>query len=89
MPLVLKFLIQSTTITNSKRIVEQIRENLHFVTLSDTQASRDKKLKGKLSADNAEALILEAMRSGLHFQNIFCETILKEIKALDSDAITK
>jgi Fanconi anemia group D2 protein len=62
-----------------------MHENLYFVSLSETQVSRDKKVKGKLSADNTEALILEAMRSGLHFQSLICETILKEIKALDSE----
>eukprot|EP01018_Ginkgo_biloba_P031024 Gb_40798 [translate_table: standard] len=85
LPLVLRFLLQSATGMNAKRIVEQIRENLHFVAISDTQATRNKKLKGKTNADDTEALILETIRSGLRFQNLLCEAILKEIKSLDRD----
>lgn len=54
-----------------KQIVQQLREHLNFVTVSDVRASRpDHKQKGKSSAPNCEALILEAIRSGLRLQNV-------------------
>ncbi|XP_057862467.2 uncharacterized protein LOC131070824 isoform X1 [Cryptomeria japonica] len=85
LPLVLRFLLQSATTANSKRIVEQIRENLNFIAISDTQATRNKKLKGKLGSSSAEALILDTIRFALRFKSILCETILKEIKGLERE----
>ncbi|KAH9288486.1 hypothetical protein KI387_032603 [Taxus chinensis] len=85
LPLVLRFLLQSATTVNSKRIVEQIRENLNFVGISDTQAIRNKKLKGKLNAGSSEALILDTIKSGLRFKSVLCEAIVKEIKSLDKE----
>ena len=71
LPLVIKFLLQSAKNTTVKRIVQQLREHLNFVTVSDVRASKpDHKQKGKSSAPNCEALILEAIRSGLRLQNV-------------------
>lgn len=84
LPLVIKFLLQSATSTNVKLIIEQLREHLQFVTISDVRSSKpDRKQKGLVSAPNCEALILEAIRSGLRLQNIACEAVLKEIRGLE------
>lgn len=71
LPLVIKFLLQSAISTNIKLIIQQLREHLQFVTISDVRSSRpDRKQKGLVSAPNCEALILEAIRSGLRLQNV-------------------
>ncbi|KAH7286612.1 hypothetical protein KP509_32G015100 [Ceratopteris richardii] len=85
LPLVVKFLLQSTTAENVRRIVYQLRENLHFTSLaSATKATKhDTKMKGKSLMKDWEVLVLETIRSGLCFQNVICEAILKEIRNLD------
>lgn len=71
LPLVIKFLLQSATSTNIKLIIQQLREHLQFVTISDVRSSRpDRKQKGLVNAPNCEALILEAIRSGLRLQSV-------------------
>ncbi|XXG66038.1 hypothetical protein AAC387_Pa05g3593 [Persea americana] len=83
MPFLLRFLLLSATQVNVRRIISQIREQLRFVGMPDPRAARNKKLKGKSLAGNADASILEALRSSLRFKNILCEAILKELKCLD------
>ncbi|KAG0590520.1 hypothetical protein KC19_1G105500 [Ceratodon purpureus] len=84
LPLVIKFLLQSATSTNIKLIIQQLRAHLQFVTISDVRSSRpDRKQKGLVNAPNCEALILEAIRSGLRLQNVACEAVLKEIRSLE------
>lgn len=71
LPLIVKFLLQSATSTNVKQIVQKLRENLQFVTVSDVRAFKpDRKQKGKSSAPSSEALILDAIQSGLQVQNV-------------------
>ena len=71
LPLVIKFLLQSATSINIKLIIQQLREHLQFVTISDVRSSKpDRKQKGLVNAPNCEALILEAIRSGLRLQNV-------------------
>lgn len=71
LPLVIKFLLQSESSTNIKEIIQQLREHLQFVTISDVRSPKpDRKQKGLVSAPNCEALILEAIRSGLRLQNV-------------------
>jgi hypothetical protein len=70
-PLVVRFLLQSTTPGNVKRILYQLRENLHFVADSVVITQlKQQKLKGKAIMTNCEALVVEAIRSGLRFQNV-------------------
>ncbi|KAL5977478.1 hypothetical protein ACLOJK_021825 [Asimina triloba] len=83
MPFLLRFLLLSATPVNAGRIIAQIRELLIFTSMLDPRAARNKKLKGKSVADNADASILEALRSSLRFKNILCEAILKELKTVD------
>ncbi|KAK9086005.1 hypothetical protein Sjap_026416 [Stephania japonica] len=83
MPFLLRFLMLSATPGNARRIISQVREHLKFVSVGDFHASRGKKLKGKTSGENAEGLILEALRSGLQFKNNLCQEVLKELKSLD------
>lgn len=72
LPLVVRFLLQSATATNVRRIVHQLRENLHFTSVSAASKAvgHDKKMKGKAIVTNCESLVLEAIRSGLRFQNV-------------------
>ncbi|KAK9093470.1 hypothetical protein Syun_028381 [Stephania yunnanensis] len=83
MPYLLRFLMLSATLGNARRIISQVREHLKFVSVGDFHAARGKKLKGKSSGENAEGLVLEALRSGLQFKNNLCQEVLKELKSLD------
>ncbi|KAL3701169.1 hypothetical protein R1sor_019191 [Riccia sorocarpa] len=87
LPLVVKFLLQSATPTNVKQVVQQLRENLQFVTVADVRMSKpDRKQKGKSPTTNCEALVLEAIRSGLRFQNqLVLEAVLKEIRDVEGN----
>ncbi|KAL2650478.1 hypothetical protein R1flu_018606 [Riccia fluitans] len=86
LPLVVKFLLQSATPTNVKQVVQQLRENLQFVTIADVRMSKpDRKQKGKSPTTNCEALVLEAIRSGLRFQNLVLEAVLKEIRHVEGE----
>ncbi|XP_077243736.1 fanconi anemia group D2 protein isoform X2 [Tasmannia lanceolata] len=82
MPILLRFLLLSATPVNVQRIISQIREHLKLACVLDPRAARHKKVKGKSLANNAEASILEALRSSLRFKNILCEVILKELKGI-------
>jgi Fanconi anemia group D2 protein len=87
LPLIVKFLLQSATSTNVKQIVQKLRENLQFVTVSDVRAFKpDCKQKGKSSAPSSEALILDAIQSGLQVQNLICDAFLKEIRSLEGES---
>lgn len=66
----LRFLLVSANQGNVGRIISQIREQLKFVGVPDPRASGNKWLKGKSVAGAPEALILEALRSSLHFKNV-------------------
>ncbi|KAI5068077.1 hypothetical protein GOP47_0016422 [Adiantum capillus-veneris] len=85
LPLVVRFLLQSATAANVRRIVHQLRENLQFTSEKNAAkaAGLDMKMKGKSIVKNCESLVLETLRSGLRFQNVMCEAILKEIRGLD------
>ncbi|BFI25358.1 fanconi anemia group D2 protein [Marchantia polymorpha subsp. ruderalis] len=86
LPLVVKFLLQSATSANVTEIVQQLRENLQFVTTMDVRMSKpDRKQKGKSPTKNCEALVLEAIRSGLRFQNVVLEGFLKEIRNVEGE----
>ncbi|MCO5587965.1 hypothetical protein L7F22_041918 [Adiantum nelumboides] len=82
LPLVVRFLLQSATAANVRRIVHQLRENLQF-TSEKGAIGHNTKMKGKFIVKNCESLVLETIRSGLRFQNVMCEAILKEIRNLD------
>lgn len=72
LPVIVRFLLQSGMGLHAKRIVQQLRTNLHFVTVADVRAAKpDRKQKGKsAAAADSEALVLDAMRTGLRFQNV-------------------
>jgi Fanconi anemia group D2 protein len=70
MPYLLRFLLLSATPVNVRRIISQIREQLKFVGVSNSRASQHNKLKGKSLVNNAEASILDALRSSLRFKNV-------------------
>lgn len=79
MPFLLRFLLLSATQVNVRRIISQIREHLRFVGMPDPRAARNKKLKGKSLAGNADASILEALRSSLRFKNVSFILIVSSI----------
>ncbi|KAI0501331.1 hypothetical protein KFK09_016275 [Dendrobium nobile] len=83
MPHLLRFLLLSTTPANAGRIISQIRDQLKFVGVMDPYSVRNKKFKGKFSAQSTEASILDALRSSLRFKNILCEAVLKVLKSID------
>ncbi|VVA26373.1 PREDICTED: Fanconi [Prunus dulcis] len=83
MPHLLRFLLLSATLSNARRIISQIRQQLKFVGVSNYCISEKSKLKGKSRADNTEASILDALRSSLRFKNILCQEILKELNSLE------
>lgn len=70
MPFLLRFLLLSATQVNVQRIISQIREHLKLAGVPDPRATRNKKLKGKFLTSNADASILEALRSSLRFKNV-------------------
>lgn len=70
MPHLLRFLLLSATLSNARRIISQIRQQLKFVGVSNYCTSEKNKLKGKSRADNTEASILDALRSSLRFKNV-------------------
>ncbi|GAV74416.1 hypothetical protein CFOL_v3_17896 [Cephalotus follicularis] len=83
MPYLLRFLLLSASQTNVRRIISQIREQLKFVGVSHSHATKHNSAKGKSLVDNTEASILDALRSSLRFKNILCQEILKELDCLD------
>ncbi|KAL8545696.1 hypothetical protein ACS0TY_005722 [Phlomoides rotata] len=83
MPYLLRFVLLSAKASNAGRIISQIRKQLKFVGASQTQISQQSKLKGKSVVDNTKASVLDALRSSLHFNNILCLELLKELKCLE------
>ncbi|GMI98522.1 Fanconi Anemia D2 [Hibiscus trionum] len=83
MPCLLRFLLLSATQQNVRRIISQIREHLKFVRIPHNHTMQKNKLKGKVLVDNAEASILDALRSSLQFKSLLCQEILKELNGLE------
>ncbi|KAK8569867.1 hypothetical protein V6N13_002579 [Hibiscus sabdariffa] len=83
MPCLLRFLLLSATQQNVRRIISQIREHLKFVRIPHNHTMQKNKLKGKVLVDNAEASILDALRSSLQFKSLLCQEILKELNSLE------
>ncbi|KAK8517816.1 hypothetical protein V6N12_016656 [Hibiscus sabdariffa] len=83
MPCLLRFLLLSATQQNVRRIISQIREHLKFVRIPHNHIMQKNKLKGKVLVDNAEASILDALRSSLQFKSLLCQEILKELNGLE------
>lgn len=71
MPNLLRFLLLSATPLNIRRIIYQIRAQLKFIGLSNSRAMQHNKLKGKALVDSSEASILGALKSSLHFKNVY------------------
>lgn len=70
MSYLLRFLLLSATQDTVRRIISHIRQHLKFVGSSNSHAIQKYKLKGKSLVDNAEASILDALRSSLRFKNV-------------------
>ena len=70
MPYLLRFLLLSATPKNARRIISKIREQLKFLGLSTVMATQHSKLKGKVVANNADALVLDALKSSIRFKNV-------------------
>ncbi|KAL3537801.1 hypothetical protein ACH5RR_001167, partial [Cinchona calisaya] len=82
MPFLIRFLLLSATPKNARQIISRIREQLRFFGLSSVMSTQSSKLKGKVM-NNAENLILDALKSSLRFKNILCQEILKELKSIE------
>ncbi|KAH6772470.1 fanconi anemia group D2 protein [Perilla frutescens var. frutescens] len=82
-PYLLRFVLLSAKSSNARRIISQIREQLKFVGSCHIRTSQHSKLKEKSIVDNTKASILDALRSSLHFNNILCLELLKELKTLE------
>ncbi|KAG6393159.1 hypothetical protein SASPL_147394 [Salvia splendens] len=82
-PYLLRFVLLSAKASNARRIISQIREQLKFVGAPHLPTSQHSKSKEKYIVDNSKALILDALRSSLHFNNILCMELLKELKSLE------
>ncbi|XP_071936752.1 uncharacterized protein [Coffea arabica] len=83
MPYLLRFLLLSATPKNARRIISKIREQLKFLGLSTVMATQHSKLKGKVVANNADALVLDALKSSIRFKNMLCEEILKVLQSVE------
>ncbi|XP_019161655.1 PREDICTED: Fanconi anemia group D2 protein homolog isoform X2 [Ipomoea nil] len=83
MPYLLRFLLLSATISNTRRIISHIREQLKFVGGFSYHATQQGKMKGKSIVKDGEASVLDALRSSLQFNKIICEEVLKELKSLE------
>ncbi|XP_047954928.1 Fanconi anemia group D2 protein isoform X3 [Salvia hispanica] len=82
-PYLLRFVLLSAKASNARRIISQIREQLKFVGAPHLPTSQHSKSKEKSIVDNSKALILDALRSSLHFNNNLCMELLKELKSLE------
>ena len=69
-PYLLRFVLLSAKASNARRIISQIREQLKFVGAPHLPTSQHSKSKEKSIVDNSKALILDALRSSLHFNNV-------------------
>nr|GMC91792.1 Fanconi anemia group D2 protein homolog isoform X2 [Ipomoea batatas] len=83
MPYLLRFLLLSATISNTRRIISHIREQLKLVGGFSYHATQQGKMKGKSIVNDGEASVLDALRSSLQFNKIICEEVLKELKSLE------
>lgn len=70
MPYLLRFLLLSATPKNARLVISKIREQLKFIGLSNVMSTQHCKLKGKFIVNNAETLILDALKSSLRFKNV-------------------
>lgn len=69
-PYLLRFVLLSAKVSNARRIISQIREQLRFLGASHSRTSQHSKSKEKLIVDNTKASVLDALRSSLHFNNV-------------------
>ncbi|GBG68605.1 hypothetical protein CBR_g3147 [Chara braunii] len=84
LPVVVRFLLQSTTPCTFREVVQEIRRNLNFLTFENpSESSKTAKWKQKAVSAYSEALVLEAIRYVLRFRKELCDVFLKEIKAVE------
>lgn len=70
MPYILRYLLLAATPGNAWQIIAEIREQLKFIGFSSSRATENNKLKGKVNVYNAEASIINALKSSLQFKNV-------------------
>ncbi|XP_060218210.1 uncharacterized protein LOC132645313 isoform X1 [Lycium barbarum] len=83
MPYLLRFLLLLATPTNTRRIISHIRQQLKLVGASNVRTTQQSKMKGKSVVNNAEASILDALRTSLRFNKVLCQETLNELKSLE------
>ncbi|KAH0768177.1 hypothetical protein KY285_004048 [Solanum tuberosum] len=83
MPYLLRFLLLLATPTNTRRIISHIRHQLKLVGASNVWTTQQSKMKGKSVVNNAEASILDALRTSLRFNKVICQETLNELKSLE------
>lgn len=70
MPYLLRFLLLLATPTNTRRIISHIRHQLKLVGASNVWTTQQRKMKGKSVVNNAEASILDALRTSFRFNKV-------------------
>ncbi|XP_010327602.2 uncharacterized protein [Solanum lycopersicum] len=83
MPYLLRFLLLLATPTNTRRIISHIRHQLKLVGASNVWTTQQRKMKGKSVVNNAEASILDALRTSFRFNKVICQETLNELKSLE------
>ncbi|KAK4379101.1 hypothetical protein RND71_000963 [Anisodus tanguticus] len=83
MPYLLRFLLLLATPTNTRRIISHIRQQLKLLGASNVWTTQQSKMKGKSVVNNAEASILDALRTSLRFNKVICQETLNELKSLE------
>nr|XP_016489377.1 PREDICTED: Fanconi anemia group D2 protein homolog isoform X1 [Nicotiana tabacum] len=84
MPYLLRFLLLLATPANTRRIISHIRQQLKLVGASNVWTTQQSKMKGKSIVNNAEASILDALRTSLRFNKVICQETLNELKSLEN-----
>lgn len=70
MAYLLRFLLLLATPINTRRIISHIRQQLKLVGASNVWTTQQSKMKGKSVVNNAEASILDALRTSLRFNKV-------------------
>ncbi|XP_075073834.1 uncharacterized protein LOC107797636 isoform X2 [Nicotiana tabacum] len=84
MPYLLRFLLILATPANTRRIISHIRQQLKLAGASNVWTTQQSKMKGKSVVNNAEASILDALRTSLRFNKVICQETLNELKSLEN-----
>ncbi|KAG0082666.1 Fanconi anemia group D2 protein, partial [Podila epicladia] len=80
LPIVIKFLLQTVEPDTVGEVIETLRQNLDFKSISRLQ--RSSKSKKKMVSQTPEVLILDALKTGIRFQKFVTDAWYKALVAI-------